>query len=384
MGTVTRTVKGSLASFKTCLKRPLQELKVSFGPTQEGSGDPSPENQRKIVELIGINVEHTGSVISVSWQTEAGEVCGGYIDLVSGELAAEWSAATYTGAATEDWQLETTGLYKIYRSGIVSTDASDVSSVLSSYLPTKSRSSIYGGSVVDGICLRDGTHIWVRAGSVAVDLTSWKSYLAAHPLQVAYKLATPVHYQLTPQQIETLIGRNNIWSPQGSVSVKYLDKDTKDLLWAKRRAIIATRDNSKYTVVQSSFQLTATSNSFTTVSATSYVPGDTITATVKSVDTSQSVTRYVNGYFTLQTPNLTFGNNYIFEANVEVIEDKLGSNLVGISSVGIGATEARANIANGKIRIPFTFVQKSGSTDKYLEFHCGGKSMRLRNIRILE
>lgn len=37
---------------------------------------------------------------------------------------------------------------------------------------------------------------------------------------------------------------------------------------------------------------------------------------------------------------------------------------------------------NGKISIVFEFKQKSGSSDKFLEFHCGGKSMEMRNIRI--
>jgi len=38
---------------------------------------------------------------------------------------------------------------------------------------------------------------------------------------VVYELATPQTYQLTPQQIQTLLGRNNVWS-DGDVSVEYV------------------------------------------------------------------------------------------------------------------------------------------------------------------
>lgn len=217
---VYKTVSGNPVTF-SAVAAPLQQLKVDFAPVQAGSGAVSPSNERPISGWTGLTATVNGAAAPVTWQTEAGTVYGGYVDPISGDLVAEWSAVTYTGAAAEDWQLETTGLYKIYRSGIVSTDAADVSSVLSSYLPAAPRSSIYGGSVTDGICLRGGAHIWVRAGSVVSDLAGWKAYLADHPLQVAYKLATPIHYQLTPQTIRTIRGSNTISSNGGSMTVTY-------------------------------------------------------------------------------------------------------------------------------------------------------------------
>lgn len=36
--------------------------------------------------------------------------------------------------------------------------------------------------------------------------------------QVVYKLATPLEYTLSPQQIETLLGENNVWSDAGEIS----------------------------------------------------------------------------------------------------------------------------------------------------------------------
>lgn len=219
---VYKTVSGNPVTFDA-VAAPLQQLKVDFAPVQAGSGDPSPTNVRPISDWTGLTATVNGATVPVTWQTEAGTVYGGYVDLVSGELVAVWGADTYSGAATEDWQLETTGLYKVYRGGLATTTAADVSSVLSSYLPAKSRSSIYGGSVSDGICLQSGTHIWTRAASAAANLSAWKAYLGEHPLQVAFKLATPIRYQLTPQTIRTIRGSNTISSDGGTMTVTYVE-----------------------------------------------------------------------------------------------------------------------------------------------------------------
>lgn len=40
-------------------------------------------------------------------------------------------------------------------------------------------------------------------------------------MQVCYPMATPLYYQLTPQEIKTLLGQNSISADTGSVSVTY-------------------------------------------------------------------------------------------------------------------------------------------------------------------
>lgn len=44
--------------------------------------------------------------------------------------------------------------------------------------------------------------------------------------QVVYKLATPITYQLTPQEVDTLLGTNNVWCDTGDTEVTYR-ADTK-------------------------------------------------------------------------------------------------------------------------------------------------------------
>lgn len=39
-----------------------------------------------------------------------------------------------------------------------------------------------------------------------------KTWFSNNPVQVSYLLATPIEYDLTPQQIQTLLGENNVWA----------------------------------------------------------------------------------------------------------------------------------------------------------------------------
>lgn len=57
------------------------------------------------------------------------------------------------------------------------------------------------------------------------DIEGWKTYLSNHNLQIVYPLATPFDIQLTPTQIETLIGNNTIFADTGDIDLTYKDLD---------------------------------------------------------------------------------------------------------------------------------------------------------------
>ena len=57
-------------------------------------------------------------------------------------------------------------------------------------------------------------------------LALWNAHLAENPMTLVYELATPTTIQLTPQQIDSLLGRNNVWADSGDVTVEYI-ADTK-------------------------------------------------------------------------------------------------------------------------------------------------------------
>lgn len=104
---------------------------------------------------------YQGAVISASWETEAGTVFGGTLDVPNGTLTV-----------------------------------------------THGQISSYNGETLPGA--------WISDRDVYTAGTTPTS-----GAQVVYELAEPVVYQLTPEQVETLLGVNNIWADCGTVEVTY-------------------------------------------------------------------------------------------------------------------------------------------------------------------
>lgn len=67
-------------------------------------------------------------------------------------------------------------------------------------------------------------------------LKQW--YDAGTPLEIVYEVAAPDEIQLTPQQIDTLRGTNNLWSSAGETELSYI-ADTKMYIDQKLAAIAA-------------------------------------------------------------------------------------------------------------------------------------------------
>ena len=92
---------------------------------------------------------------------------------------------------------------------------------------TTEAGTVYGGTldVVTGVLTVDRANIASYNGEVINE--PWLSSMDAYAVgttpttgaQVVYTLATPLTYQLTAQEVEALVGTNNVWSSSGDVSV---------------------------------------------------------------------------------------------------------------------------------------------------------------------
>ena len=96
---------------------------------------------------------------------------------------------------------------------------------------TSEAGTVYGGTVdvVTGVLTVDRANIASYNGEVINEpwLSSMNAYAAGTTpttgAQVVYTLATPITYQLTPTQVELLIGQNNVWSDSNeAVTLTYV------------------------------------------------------------------------------------------------------------------------------------------------------------------
>lgn len=110
--------------------------------------------------------EPFGEIIPVSWQTEAGTVYGGTLDVTTGTLTV-----------------------------------------------TKANIASYAGETLPGA--------WISDRDVYAEGTT-----PTTGAQVVYELAMPIVYHFSPVEIRTLAGQNTIWADTGSVTVTYKAKRT--------------------------------------------------------------------------------------------------------------------------------------------------------------
>lgn len=237
---VFSTASGSIASFSDGADdMPLKSCVVNIEPIQEGSGDPSPDNVRPISGRTELTVFHSGvetidpTTISVNWESEAGTVYGGTLDVVSGKLTVD-RVLVNSDANSDFGKGARTDMDEFF---LRVTDTG-VSGLLygSEYVICNYAKNVESDDTAVTYARmfngqpRINFPLSLGINSLAL-LKTWLSEQGS-PLQFCYKVATPTEIQLAPQEVRTLLGVNNVWSDGGDISVEY-PADTKTYIDAK-------------------------------------------------------------------------------------------------------------------------------------------------------
>ena len=184
----------------------------------------------------------------ISWQTEAGTVYKGVLNVLTGQLDITWygfvvTSITGTTASTSHWSLLSHGKqsapYDQYYYGVIQIQVTGGLIPYEDNTPNNGSSNglcSYGRWRVDG---DDSINEWranARYSSAkhyirivitrqpqdvtvafANDLLSSLSI----PLTVIYRLKTPISVQLTTQEVLAFTGQNNVWADTGNVALDY-------------------------------------------------------------------------------------------------------------------------------------------------------------------
>ena len=157
-----------------------------------------------------------GWLTPISWQSEAGTVYGGTLDVTTGLLTVTMAEVDL---GTLDWSLnvQSTSRYNATVSGIKYVAVWSAIGICENY-PIILRSPETNG--VAGI---GWGQIFICDNRYS-DAAAFKAAMSG--VQLVYELATPQTYQLTPVEIEMLLGDNNVWADTGDSTVTYR-ADTK-------------------------------------------------------------------------------------------------------------------------------------------------------------
>ena len=216
------TASGAIASFPDGADdAPVKSLVAQIAPVQSGSGDPSPTNIRPISGWTSATVTRTGAdnqsdTYTIAFPAEAGTVYGGTLDAANGVLTVDMaivdmgSISYSTSGVRND---DDTGYTYYFRN----TSFKDRGKILSSQFKTVAVAPSWKMLKVN-TCVATNDFYFV----FCADYPNAGSFKAAMSgVQLLYELANPITYQLTPTEVKTLLGVNNIWADTGDVAVDY-------------------------------------------------------------------------------------------------------------------------------------------------------------------
>lgn len=203
--------------------------KVSWEPTQEGSGEPSPDNVRPISGRESVSVQRTEDGLNYILNLPK-TVYGGTLDAVTVSGERTWKLLTLDGTGT--WSFESTNISG--KNGFVlrtkdiqaPTTPSLKGQIVCNKYATLSANDTYTAHT--GISVEAENNRYFRIYDEAYadkSVDAWKAYLAAQyaagtPVQVCYKLATPVPFTATGgAALPALAGVNTVITDADTLTV---------------------------------------------------------------------------------------------------------------------------------------------------------------------
>lgn len=177
---------------------------------------------------------YAGQTYDITFPSEAGTVYGGTLDAVSGVLtvdrAYDQMTYSYLSGLNSDYigysdNIQQVGGHSVWvRNWNYQTAAPRKNGGI------KACCNAFGVSMHNTNIFSSQYRTYFGVGSISsvAEFLSTVQALEAggSGLYICYELATPLTYQLTPTQVTTLLGTNNVWADTGDTAVEYI-ADTK-------------------------------------------------------------------------------------------------------------------------------------------------------------
>lgn len=197
---------------------------------------------------------YVGTTYNIDWSSSAIPIIGGYIDIISGTLVNTYGRMIFTGE--QDWQhmwgdstangvfrLNSLTSYGYKKTANNSTRKCSYGNYSGNVISSKTTLGFYLHESSDYLNVRTNWCNSLGSNTHQDLVTQWKQLLASNynnntPLEIVYQLKPADYetYQLSPIQLQTFIGRNNILSDAWTqIDVSYPLIEANDMLQAKKR-----------------------------------------------------------------------------------------------------------------------------------------------------
>ena len=163
---------------------------------------------------------YVGQTIPINWQTEAGTVYGCKLDVLSGVLTVDKASFKVSDVAWTRYSTE--GNYKFYHrpSNIKPGENIRVGGSISSAYPIVAFNDLINTPNAFSDSANSTGRISVYDSEYASS-TAEEFVAGRADVRFVYPLATPIEIQLTPHEVNSLFGQNNIFADTGDSAVEY-------------------------------------------------------------------------------------------------------------------------------------------------------------------
>ena len=175
---------------------------------------------------------YAGNTYLITFPTEAGTVYGGELDVTTGTLTVDRACMEITRATVKNIYVSGYAGCSITLSGgsLINADNPSTQVTADSMVVNTRRGST---NAVDAtFVIKTWTGKTESDAAQLIFCGTWTSieefnaWLDTNPIHVCYPLAAPIVYHLTPTEIKSLLGDNNVWADAGDTEVTYR-ADTK-------------------------------------------------------------------------------------------------------------------------------------------------------------
>lgn len=200
--------------FKAAMSGVMLVYELATPTTETAQAYTNPQ----IVSKYGTLEYVTNSIVPVGHKTTylTRDIFGGYVDLISGKLVVDKAMVVFDGTQSDFGVDVLSGFTQVSWTGYIPigiASAEFVSDTFEFDKTTAGVGKIYASPTAPRMYF--GMPTSITSPSEA------QEWFRQHPTSVVYPLATPQTYQLTPQQVNTLVGTNNVWSEQGNIELSY-------------------------------------------------------------------------------------------------------------------------------------------------------------------
>ena len=165
---------------------------------------------------------YQGTTYPITFPTEAGTVYGGTLDVTNGVLTVNRVGQKFENVtASNVTQWGTTGSTlnscRLYLSPVAPFIQGDVGLrvMKCNVLPTDYNAAVYNGTAV-GVSTHNSGHCGIHIDG-ATTVQDYIDFINNNDFFLSWEIATPVTYTLTPTEVRTLLGLNNIWADTGNI-----------------------------------------------------------------------------------------------------------------------------------------------------------------------